>query len=226
MDDKKGDVASEEKLKAAAAELEKAEKELKGDDVDGGKLSDAELLEKAAKEAEEALEKGEGDLKVDDVDAELLEKAAKEAEEALEKGKDEFDLSGDEALIEASAAYAALEKSVGDGMDSLDTKFDLLHKSVTGLTGLCIAQSKVIAALSKSVKTIVDTDGGKPFGQSKTQLGKGGDNQEELTKSTSEVRALLEKAVEADKVDPRYLSIFAVHGIAGLSEDVQEKIGL
>ena len=223
--DKKGEnVAGADELKAATDELKKAEKELKGGAGGGDKLSADELLVKAAKDAEDELKKGADELKLSA--DELLVKAAKDAEDELKKGADDLEFSGDEALIEASEAYAALEKSVDDGMGSLDTKFELLQKSVTSLTGLCIAQSKVIAALSKSVKGISDADGGKPVVRSKTELGLGGDELKDLKKSLSEARELLEKAVEDETVDPRYLGIFGVHGISGLPEDIQKKIGL
>lgn len=206
--------ATQDPMKQALDELDELEKSFD----DGTELD--ELL-KALDEEVEDLEKSSGDDGGDDGDGEGGDDEG-DGGDPIDKSEDE-DFT--EELIKASQAYADLEKSVTEGIESVNSEVSCLQKSVESLLALSVKQAKVIGSLVKSVQEI----GAQPVGASKTQLGVGSqqDDGKEMTKSVSEISDLLLKAVQEDKVDARYLSIFGTYKTPDvLPAEVKEAIGL
>lgn len=205
---------TQDPMKQALDELDELEKSFD----DGTELD--ELL-KALDEEVEDLEKSSGDDGGDDGDGEGGDDEG-DGGDPIDKSEDE-DFT--EELIKASQAYADLEKSVTEGIESVNSEVSCLQKSVESLLALSVKQAKVIGSLVKSVQEI----GAQPVGASKTQLGVGSqqDDGKEMTKSVSEISDMLLKAVQEDKVDARYLSIFGTYKTPDvLPAEVKEAIGL
>lgn len=211
-------IETQDPMKQALADLDELEKSFE----DGTELD--ELIKALEEDIEdvEAIEKssGGGDGG-DDGDGEGGDDEG-DGGDPIDKSEDE-DFT--EELIKASQAYADLEKSVTEGIESVNAEVSCLQKSMESLLALSVKQAKVIGSLVKSVQEI----GAQPVGASKTQLGVGSqqDDGKEMTKSVSEISDMLLKAVQEDKVDAQYLSIFGTYKTPDvLPAEVKEAIGL
>lgn len=189
---------SQDAYKKAMEELDALEKSLTKEETNEDIATDLDAIQKSLEE--EVLAKsddeGEGD----------------EGEEETEKS-----MSNDEyadELVKASEAYASLEKSLNQKIDSLTARLDAIldsvdtmRKSQAAHMNLGIKEAKVLATLSKSM----DDFGRQPTAPNKAVLGIGnaeGVLKEELSKSVAEVRELLIKSVSEEKVDPKWLGVY------------------
>lgn len=218
---------SQEAMAAAMQELETMEKSLTDgsqDEVDTLVKALDDQADQLADEMAKSHKEPDGDE-----DEKGKEPLSQEEGEDVDLEKSLTDKEVETELVKASEAFEALEKSIFDGMDeirnenaALREEVAVLAKSVNALLGLNVTSAKVIGALTKSVQAM----GAEPMGTSRTVLGIGGKGEEEnLTKSRSEVQEALTKAIQEQKIDARWLSIFGVKGIAGLTEDVKTIIG-
>ncbi len=206
-DEKKDETGAEDLLKSAEAAAAGLEALAKSDDVDG----------KDGKGEEE----GEGKKKEEEEKKAEEEKKKKEEEDKVKKSQDDS-FNFDEELVKASEEYAALRKSVEESTGNLQGQMAILTKSIQALLSIALKQVPVMVHLSKSVKEL----GAAPVGASEAKLGLGSKKEETLEKSTAEIRELLHKAVDDEKVDASWLGKFAARGPAILPEDVRTAIGL
>ncbi len=208
---------NQDPMKKALEELDDLEKSFE----DGNEID--ELL-KSLEEETESLEKSEGG------DGDEGDGGGDEGDGGDgDDGGDDLDKSQDEdfteELIKASEAYASLEKSVNEGIEGVNAEVSILQKSVSALLALSAKQAKVIGRLTKSVMAM----GAAPVGVSSTKLGVGSQTKEddEISKSVSEISDLLLKAVQDKKVDAQYLSIYGTYKTPDvLPAEVKEAIGL
>ena len=221
---------STEAMDTALQELEAMEKSL----TDGKGTDEVADLIKALDAEADALIKGHEEPDGDEDEKGKEPVGAEEDDKEKEEMEKAIIESNREELIKASDAYEALEKSVSVGMDDLREQVGTLTASVNALLGLNVTAAKVIGALTKSVQEQQESlnkslkeIGAAPVGTSKTTLGIGShDSELPLEKSRGEIQELLTKAVQEKKVDARWLSIYGVKGINGLTEDIKQIIGV
>jgi hypothetical protein len=144
----------------------------------------------------------------------------------------------DEALVLASEAYGALQKSVMEGTEATLGEMETIKKSLGALLNLSIKLAGVVGQLhedrhenmermAKSLETLAAS----PMIPNSARIGTGAVDQDletgELKKSNSEVQDLLMKAISEKKVDPYHLSAFGTHkDINRLPAEVREIIGV
>ena len=196
-----------------------------------------EVVLRKSEQPAEGTEEAEALRKSKEVEeAETLRKS-KEAEEAetLRKSQEHQQVQ-DELLVEASEAYADLQKSVETGTNAMLGEMEVLKKAVGSLLNLNIKLAGVIGDLSKSkdeglerIAKSVSTIAATPVAPNAARLGKGAadEGQEELKKSTSEVMESLQKAVQEGKTHARYLTDFGTYkSVDRLPVEVRELIGV
>lgn len=219
---------NQEAYESAMAELDTIEKsgQVKEDELDVlTKSLEEELgedLSKAKHEEPDGDECGEKDDDDDDDDAKP---------EGF--GKSDNNEFADE-LIKASEAYADLEKSVQDGIGGVLDELDSIKKSMAALMNLNIKQAKVIAELvkskqgeSESISKSLAALAGAPMIPNQAKIGLGGEQEESIKKSVSEITELLIKSVQEGSTDARYLSLYGTHKtLECLPESVRKTIGL
>jgi t-SNARE complex subunit (syntaxin) len=226
-------VENQEALDKAMEELDDLEKSVKEEPKDELDELTKSLEEELGDELTKSHKEPDGDE--DDKGAEPVGQEEEDGEGEADLYKSTQDENYDEELVKASDAFASLEKSVQDMTAGLSGEVDSLKKSVAALLNLNIKQAKVIASLAKSrhedmerIEKSVTELGAKPLSPGQAKFGIGGvEVVEELTKSISDISESLTKAVQAGKVDARYLSIYGTYkDVARLPEDVKKIIGL
>jgi len=202
-------------LEKAMAELDELEKSQ--DDDDG-----IDEMIKALEEEIGDLAKSDDERNADGTDEDEKDGGDGEDEkdgEPVNKSEEEFT----EELIKASEAYASLEKSVSEGIGEVNTEVSELKKSMSSLLELNIKQAKVLGSLYKAVKEM----GAAPIGRSRTALGLGSRDAENLEKSVPEITELLIKAVQEKKIDAHYLSTYGTYKTLDvLPDEVKTAIGI
>jgi len=213
-------------LEKAMAELEELEKSQDDDDgIDEMiKALEEEIGDLNKSDDEEDGDGESGEDGEDGGDDEGEDEDGEDGEDGEDVNKSEDNEEFTEELIKASEAYASLEKSVSEGIGEVNTEVSELKKSMSSLLALNVKQAKVIGSLFKAVKEM----GAAPIGRSRTELGLGGSrNKEEMEKSVPEITELLLKAVQENKIDAHYLSMYGTYKTTDvLPDEVKTAIGI
>lgn len=221
-------------FKKAMEVLEKLSKSGKpGDDLEA--LTKA-LQEELGEGIQIDLRKSEQTKTAEEAAEELRKAQEKEAEAAEELRKSQEDKQNEDNLyIEASEAYADLQKSVETGTNATLGELDVLKKAVGSLLNLNMKLAEVVGELSKSrkedmeeIKKSMTSLGAGPTAPNAARLGTGSadEGHEELKKSVADTMEELTKAVQAGKVAARFLSDFGTYkDVERLPADVREIIG-
>jgi hypothetical protein len=153
-------------------------------------------------------------------EAETLRKA-QEAKDAETLRKSQERQSEDDLLVEASEAYANLQKSVETGTNAMLGEMDVLKKAVGSLLNLNIKLAGVIGDITKSkdenlerIAKSVSTIAAAPVAPNAARLGTGSaveGEEGDLKKSTSEIMESLQKAVQEGKAHAQYLTDFGTY---------------
>ena len=162
-------------------------------------------------------------------------KEAEEEAETLRKSQARQQIE-DELLVEASEAYADLQKSVETGTNAMLGEMEVLKKAVGSLLNLNIKLAGVIGDLSKSkdegmerIAKSVSEIAATPLAPNAARLGQGSAAENdggELKKSISEVMESLQKAVQEGKTHARYLTDFGTYkSVDRLPAEGRELIG-
>ena len=204
-------------LEKAMAELDELEK---SQDDDDGIDEIIKALEEEIGDLNKSEDKEDGDGESDE-DGEDGEDEDEDGE-PVNKSEDNEEFT--EELIKASEAYASLEKSVSEGIGEVNTEVSELKKSMSSLLALNVKQAKVLGSLFKAMKEM----GAAPVGRSRTELGLGGSRSKEaMEKSVPEISELLLKAVQENKIDAHYLSIYGTYKTTDvLPNEVKTAIGI
>lgn len=209
-------------LEKAMAELDELEKSQDDDGIDEMiKALEEEIGDLVKSGDSDEGEDDEGEGEDDEGEGEDDEGEGEDDEDGEPVNKSEEDFT--EELIKASEAYASLEKSVSEGIGEVNTEVSELKKSMSSLLELNIKQAKVLGSLYKAVKEM----GAAPIGRSRTELGLGSRNAENLEKSVPEITELLIKAVQEKKIDAHYLSTYGTYKTLDvLPDEVKTAIGI
>lgn len=220
-------------LGALVKALEKAVDPLiKSDDGDADDKGKDDGKGGDKKDTADGGEKKDDDAKPDadqmgaDKDKTQKSQADLDNEDALLKalGSDTFD-----ALQQASEAYAGLQKSVEEGMGTINTDVEALKKSVADGIDLNSKIAMAVVGLTKTVQTLVKSMGKQPLMPNKAVIGTGDhdDSDGTLKKSFSEISEALQKAVTDGEVLPQHLTIWGTYrDVERLPAAFRTKLGI
>lgn len=206
-------------LEKAMAELDELEK---SQDDDDGIDEMLKALEEEIGDLAKSEDEDEGDGEDGEDEDGEDDEGEDEDDEPVNKSENTEEFT--EELIKASEAYASLEKSVSEGIGEVNTEVSELKKSMSSLLALNVKQAKVLGSLFKAMKEM----GAAPVGRSRTELGLGGSRSKEaMEKSVPEISELLLKAVQENKIDAHYLSIYGTYKTTDvLPNEVKTAIGI
>lgn len=202
-DEGKEEESLEKAISDATEALAAFKKSKDNDEDDKGGDSDAE---------------GESDGE-DDEDEDEGEGAEPDIKKSLEEALGE-ELADE--LVKSSEAFAALSEDMLGGFEAVDTRFEGLEKSMGSQAKLGVAMAKALIGLTAKVDALTKLVGAAPAAASGARVATEG---EEISKSRTDVYEALTKAVQENKVEPSYLTIFATRGVMGLPKDVLAEIG-
>lgn len=139
--------------------------------------------------------------------------------EKLEKSFDDNEM---EEIIAASKAFNSLEETVEKSMGGMSVEMKSIGRLVAAQTSLLIKSARTIGEL----KTTIEEFGKLPTGKKKGIIGEKFEEDEEITKSHSEIQVELTALVREGKCLPQNLGIFAVRGAAALPASVKKELGI